>query len=192
MNKSKLFLSSLLLGAVLFTGCDDKEKIDEKVISIDRDKSSEFVSQSFKLVTHDGKNIQFKSTQQGFDFSEFKGKKAVLIDVFATWCQPCIEEIPVLKELKEKYKDDLEIVSVLFEKEKTPEEIAEFIKEHGINYPITIGDENFALAQALGDIQKVPEMFLFSKDGEFVEKFVGKTTLEEFEENIKIAIAKEE
>ena len=65
---------------------------------------------------------------------------------------------------------------------------ADFIKKYGINYPITMGEENFRLAKELGDIKRVPEMFLFSKDGKFVNKFVGETNKENLERFIKLAI----
>jgi len=186
----KCLVFSLLVLGVLFSGCDSKSTIDGNVLAKQKKEevNTNFEPQSFALITTDEKFISFTSTAQGLDFDEFKGKKAVLIDVFATWCPPCIEEIPTLKELKEKYKDQFEIVSVLFEKDKTKEEIEAFIKEHGINYPITMGEENFRLAKELGDIKKVPEMFLFSKDGRFVNKFVGKTPKEELEQYIKMAI----
>ena len=172
-----------------FTACDTKTTIDESVISTkSSQQSQEFVPKLYNLTTTDDKTISFKSTKEGFDFDEFKGKKAVLIDVFATWCPPCIEGIPMLKEIREKYKDNFEIVSVLFEKDKTKEEILEFIAKYEITYPITMGEENFKLAKELGDVQKVPEMFLFSKDGKFVKKFVGKIPQEELEKYIQIAI----
>ena len=190
MKKSLLLVGLIFLG-LLFGGCDTKSSIDESIIaksSSTEEKKVEFVSQSFTLITTDEKFISFRSTNEGLDFDEFKGKKAVLVDVFATWCPPCIEEIPVLKELKEKYKDQFEIVSVLFEKDKTKEEIQEFIAKYGINYPVTMGEENFKLAKELGDVKKIPEMFLFSKDGRFVNKFVGKTSKEDLEKYIKMAI----
>ena len=188
MRKSLVF--SLLVLGVLFGGCDSKSTIDGSVIAKTKKEevNTNFVPQSFALITTDEKFISFTSTTQGLDFDEFKGKKAILIDVFATWCPPCIEEIPVLKEVREKYKDNFEIVSVLFEQDKTKEEIVQFIAKHGITYPITMGEENFKLAKELGDIKKVPEMFLFSKDGKFVKKFVGKIPKEELEQYIKIAI----
>ena len=63
-----------------------------------------------------------------------------------------------------------------------------FQKEHGIEYPVTVGDENFKLAKQLGDVKKIPEMFLFTKEGRFVKKFVGKTSKESLEEYINLAI----
>ncbi len=187
----KNFLISLVVLGFLFGGCDNKTTIDESVIAkktVVKETNNTFVSQSFNLVTVDDKTISFKTTQIGIDFDNYKGQKAILIDVFATWCPPCIEELPILKEVKEKYKDKFEIVSVLFEKDKDKKEILDFISSNQINYPITIGEENFKLAKELGNVQKIPEMFLFSKDGKFIKKFIGKTSKEELEKYIQIAI----
>lgn len=188
----KSFLISLVFLGLVFSGCDNKSTIDESVIVKSTSQSSnsnaEFVSENFTLITSDEKFITIKSTIQGLDFNEYKGKKAVLVDVFATWCPPCIEELPILKELREKYKNDFEIVSVLFEKDKPKQEILDFIKKYEIEYPITVGDENFKLAKQLGDVKKIPEMFLFTKEGRFVKRFVGKTSKEDLEQYINLAI----
>lgn len=173
----------------LFTACDSGSAIDAKSLSktkIEAEKKG-FVSTSFVLLTTDEKFIGFKTSKDGLDFDEFKGKKAVIVDIFATWCPPCIETIPKLREIKDKYSDSLEIVSVLFQDEKTVEEMKEFIKEYQINYPITMGEENQKLADELG-VTKVPEMFLFSKSGKFIHKFVGNVPKEELEKYLKIAM----
>jgi thiol-disulfide isomerase/thioredoxin len=187
----KSFLIGLVVIGFLFSACDNKTTIDESVVvkSTSQDSNKkEFVSENFTLITTDEKLITLKSTEQGLDFEEFKGKKAILVDVFATWCPPCIEEIPILKELREKYKNDFEIVSVLFEKDKPKQEILDFIAKYQIEYPITVGEENFKLAKQLGDVKKIPEMFLFTKDGRFVKRFVGKTSKEDLEQYINLAI----
>ena len=185
----KNFLILMVIGFV-FLGCDSKPKIDGSIIAKTKMQASnaEFVSQAFNLTTTDDKTISFKTTQEGVDFTDYKGKKAILIDVFATWCPPCIEELPVLKEVREKNKDNFEIISVLFEQDKPKSEVLDFISKNNITYPVTIGDENFRLAKEFGDIKKVPEMFLFSKNGKFIKKFVGKIPKEELEQYIKIAI----
>ena len=187
----KSFLIGLVVIGFLFSACDNKTTIDESVVvkSTSQDSNKkEFVSENFTLITTDEKLIPLKSTEQGLDFEEFKGKKAILVDVFATWCPPCIEEIPILKELREKYKNDFEIVSVLFEKDKPKQEILDFITKYQIEYPITVGEENFKLAKQLGDVKKIPEMFLFTKEGRFVKRFVGKTSKEDLEQYINLAI----
>ena len=188
----KSLLIGLMVTGLLFSGCDNKTTIDESSIvkpgTHPKSAPVEFVSENFTLLTTDEKFITLKSTTEGLDFEEYKGKKAVLVDVFATWCPPCIEELPILKELREKYKNDFEIVSVLFEKDKPKQEILDFIKKYEIEYPVTVGEENFKLAKQLGDVKKIPEMFLFTKEGRFVKKFVGKTSKESLEEYINLAI----
>jgi len=185
----KVFFIGLVVISFIFTGCDNSSSIDSSVLAKVKIEQEDqpFEEKSFVLLTTDEKFISFNSTKEGLSFDEFKGQKAVLLDIFATWCPPCIESIPTLKEIKEKNKDSLEIVSVLFQDEKTVEEMKAFIKEYEINYPITMGEENQKIIEDL-NVQKVPEMFLFSKDGRFVHRFVGKASKEELEKYLKIAI----
>lgn len=189
---TKHIIASFLTLTFLFSGCESKSEIDENLVANVKNNTPEikkFISEEFNLTTTGGKNIKLKTREDGLDFKDYKGKKVILIDVFATWCPPCIKGIPVLKSLKEKYKDDFEIVSVLFEKDKEKEEILEFIEKYKINYPITMGEENFRFAKALGDVKKIPELFLYAKDGTFIKKFVGETKKEKFEKYIDIALA---
>lgn len=189
--KKRILLASIITTVFLFTGCDTKSEINENLVASSQNNEpvrEEFISKTFKLKTTDEKTIEFKSTPTGLDFKDYKNNKVVLLNVFATWCPPCIKELPALIDLQNRYKNDFQIVSILFEKDKTKKEILEFIKKYNINYPITMGEENFRLAKDMGDIQKVPEMFLFSKDGTFVKKFIGETKKETLEKYINIAL----
>lgn len=184
----KTFTIIFIFLGISFGGCDSKP-IDKSVISTTKKEQTniKFEPKLLTLITTDEKIINFKSTTNGFDFDDFKGKKAVLIDIFATWCPPCIEGLPNLVSLKDKYKNDFEIVSVLFQDDKTKEDMNKFIEEYKINYQITFGENNQKLADEL-NVKKVPEMFLFSKDGKFIRKFIGKVSKEELEKYINIAI----
>ena len=183
-----IFLISFVLLGLLFSGCGS-ETIDKSDITKTKKEETniKFESQPFTLISTNEKFISIQSTPNGLDFDEFKGKKAVLVDIFATWCPPCIESIPKLRDVKEKYKDNFEIVSVLFQDDKTAEEMKKFIEEYKINYTITMGGDNQKLADEF-NVKKIPEMFLFSKDGKFVKKFIGKVSQEELERYIKVAI----
>lgn len=192
---TKYYFAALITAVFLFTGCDSKSEFDESLVANAKNNNpiiKEFVSRTFKLTTTDGKIIELTTTKEGIDFKDYKSKKAILVDVFATWCPPCIKGIPVLKQLREKYKDDFEIVSVLFETQadKPKAEVLEFIEKYEITYPITIGDENFRFAKDLDDVQRIPELFLFSKDGKFVKKFLGESDIETYEKYLDIAIGK--
>ncbi|MGB5794116.1 TlpA family protein disulfide reductase [Poseidonibacter sp.] len=193
--KTKYLIASCLTALFLLTGCDSKSEIDESLVANSKNNKpvrEEFISKTFKLTTTDEKIVELKSTPTGLDFKDYKDKKVVLVNVFATWCPPCIKEIPTLIELQNKYSDDFEIISVLFESEedKPKKEVLEFIKKYNINYKITIGEENFKLAKNLGNVQKIPELFLFAKDGTFVKKFIGETSKQNFEKYIQIALEK--
>lgn len=193
--KTKYLIASCLTALFLLTGCDSKSEIDESLVANSNNNKpvrEEFVSKTFKLTTTDEKIIELKSTPTGLDFKDYKDKKVVLVNVFATWCPPCIKEIPTLIDLQNKYSEDFEIISVLFESEedKPKKEVLEFIKKYNINYKITLGEENFKLAKDLGNVQKIPELFLFAKDGTFVKKFIGETSKQNFEKYIKIALEK--
>ena len=191
--KTKYLLASALAALFLFAGCDSKSEIDESLIassSKNKKVGASYESKKFVLDSVNANNIEVSTKLNGLDFKDFKGKKVVLVDVFATWCPPCIEGIPVLKGLKEKYKDQFEIVSVLFEEGKTKEEITAFVKKHDITYPVAMGDTTMKFIKDLGDIQKVPELYLFTKDGTFSKKFVGETDKETFERYIDNALTK--
>lgn len=191
--KKKYLLAGVLSALFLFTGCDSKSEIDENLVATTKktkDTGSSFESKTYKLTTSDNKTIELNTTLTGIDFKDYKGKKLVLVDVFATWCPPCIKGIPDMNTLQEKYKDDFQIISVLFQDEKTPEEIQAFVKKHGITYPITVGEENVKFVKDLGEVARVPEYYLYSKDGTYIKKFVGETEKGIFERYIDNALKK--
>lgn len=189
--KKSFIIAGILSSLLLFTGCDTKSSLDESLVATstkDKKVGEHFDSKTFNLTTTDGKNIELKTTLTGIDFKDFKDKKVVLVDVFATWCPPCIKGIPDMNELKKKYDGQFEIVSILFEEDKTKEEIEAFVKKHDIQYPVTIGKENFRFAKELGEVNKVPEYYLYSKDGTYIKKFVGETDKGVFERYIDKAL----
>ncbi len=97
---------------------------------------------NFTLKTFDGK--------QDITLGEFKGKKVVLINFFATWCQPCYEETPSFVKVYEEYREKgVEFISVdVLEKEGTdvPKALGEYVKQFGVPWPVTIDGEDHEVA----------------------------------------------
>ena len=116
-----------------------------------------------------------------FKLSSLKGK-VVILDFWATWCPPCREEIPDFIALKNKYADKgLEIVGVALDN-GGEKDVAPFAKEQGINYITVIGDDK--ITQKYGGIRGIPTTFIIDTNGKIVEKHVGLTSREVFEESI--------
>lgn len=178
-----IYLSTIFM-ILVFSGCDSNEA---KTIVEDNKSFNELKAMSNKtytLVTTDGKKIVFKLEDDKLISEELKGK-SVLINIWATWCPPCKKEIPAFNKLYEKYSDKFEIIGVLFEKDKDPQELAAFMNELNMKFPVTVGEENFRIAKFFNDVKKVPESFLYDKDGNFIKKYIGEVDQNDLESYIK-------
>jgi thiol-disulfide isomerase/thioredoxin len=97
--------------------------------------------------------------------------KVVVLNFWATWCPPCRIEIPSLIELQKKYKDDgLLIVGVSLD-DAPVEEVKEFAKAVGMNYPIVMRSRE--LVSEYGGVPALPTTFLVNKEGRIVQKHEG-------------------
>jgi thiol-disulfide isomerase/thioredoxin len=96
--------------------------------------------------------------------------KVVLVNFWATWCPPCREEIPILIELSEKYKDDLLIIGISMD-DGPPGEVRQFARQAGINYPIVMHSRE--LVAEYGGVPALPTSYLVNKEGRVVQKHEG-------------------
>ena len=136
-----------------------------------------------------GKKLNLKFLEEGITFSQYKNK-VVILDVFTTWCPPCIKSIPHLIQLQKKYKKDIQIIGILMEENKKNSEVSDFIKKHNINYPITNCKENFTLADTWGGISGYPTIIIFDKNGTYFNHFNGAPPIEMLESDIKKVLKK--
>lgn len=117
--------------------------------------------------------------------SDLRGK-AVLLNFWATWCGPCKIETPWLVELQNQYgPQGLQIIGVEAG-DDDKEDIAKFVKEMGINYPVLFGKES--VGDAYGGIPALPETFFIGRDGKIVDKTLGLHGRAEIEDSIKKAL----
>ncbi len=166
-----------ILTIALFTGCGDKEKIEDNIIA--EPKKEEKIIPTFNLKTTSGKNIKIIATKEGWKFEGFENK-VILLNFFGTWCPPCIAEIPHLENIRAKLKNDFEILSIDVGPRSggvnSPEHMADFIKEHKITFPILTGTKTSELSDAVKDLNpngSIPFMILFNKQGQYVQYYIG-------------------
>jgi len=182
-----VFLYSIIF-ALFFIGCDSKpQKAQEVEVTVVKEKKEILKATNYTLTTTTGDKITFE-VSDGVLFSKELNGKMVLINFWASWCKPCLVEMPSFVELQEKYKDDFLIIGVLFEKEKDQQELLSFMKKYNVNFPVTVGKENFRLAKDFDDVQMIPESFLYNKEGFFVEKFIGEVKKSKLENYIKSSL----
>ena len=121
---------------------------------------------SGKLKTISLKNVE--GQEVNIDFND----ELLLLVFWATWCQPCIMEIPSLNAVNAKYKNKgLRVVSILTDNPGI-ENIRSLKKSFRVNYEVLLGDENLA---AQYGIVAFPTSFLVIKGGKLVDKMMGLT-----------------
>lgn len=182
MKISLLFTA--FVAAFLFMGCGDSN--EAKTIIEDNTTFEDLKIKSNKtytLKTTQGKSIVFDLESNVLKSKQLAGK-VVVLNFWATWCAPCIQEIPTFNTLYEKHKNNFELIGVLFEKNKNSEELAAFMEKYKVSFPVTVGAENFRLASYFDDIKMVPETYVFSKEGKLLKKFIGIVDEKEFEHYI--------
>ena len=110
----------------------------------------------------------------GFKLDDYKGK-VLLVNVWATYCGPCIDEIPKFVELQDKYKDKgFEVIGLNLHYEDTPQVIKDFGKELNVNYDLVKGDEKlFDEFVKVSKRPAIPQSFLIDREGKLLGVFVG-------------------
>lgn len=109
--------------------------------------------------------------------SAYRGKW-VLVNFWATWCPPCLQEIPDLVSLYNERKDkDLVVIGVALD--STRKSVEEFAAEQKITYPLVMG--NYKMAAKVGEVEALPTSYLFDPHGKVVSYQEGIVTRDAIE-----------
>ena len=193
-----LFALASLLSVNVFAQKPGSKSKGKKIASTksQTDKSQTNKSQVVKLPTDKSQAVTKPANDSGldFDFIDFKGKKRkfsefrgkyVLIDFWATWCKPCLADIPKLKELYEKYKDSgFEILGMDAETLTGDEEEVddpEFAKEQdarakqvvtmrGVTWTQANSASAVPVAKKILNVKALPTKILVDKDGKEIAR----------------------
>ncbi len=102
--------------------------------------------------------------------SDYRGK-VVVLDFWATYCPPCLEEIPHLNELQNKYVD-LQVVGLHIGGEEDNLRVPKFVEKLKINYILAHPEDELTNA-LIGENNSIPQTFVFDRNGKLLKKFVG-------------------
>jgi len=129
------------------------------------------------LLVSQAEAFQFEDTQGKIHtLADYKGRW-VVINFWATWCPPCLEEIPDLISLYENRKDVM-VIGVAMEF-SDPEIVMKFVKAMSISYPTILGSRQ--IASQLDDISMLPSTYFFDPDGRPAARKLGIVTRESIE-----------
>lgn len=104
-----------------------------------------------------------------FHLAEHMGKKAILLDFWATFCQPCQAEFPHLRRIYDDYKDQgFLVVAVSMDGPETIAEVPSFVSRNGIQFPVVL-DEDSRIAALYNPRKSAPLTILIDREGRIVK-----------------------
>lgn len=163
MMKSSLLISALALSCALVTACNNGEQAGPN----NPGKAEDGEKHPLKGLPGPEFSRDIVANGKGkAALSSYKGK-VVIVDFWATWCEPCKKSFPKLQDLYTKYKGQLEIVAISEDEENAG--LKDFADSHGgAKFPIVF-DEGKSIAGKWHP-DKMPSTFVVDKSG--VVKFV--------------------
>jgi len=153
MNKVPGAILLIILALVLLlTGCPaDSESSGARVGEPAPD---------FQFQNLDGQNISL---------SDLRGEP-VLINFWATWCRPCVLEMPYLQEIYEEWSD-AGLILLAINMGESPAQVEDFMRNYNLSLPVMLDTKRF-VAQ-MYNITGIPTTFFIDKDGIIQEKIIG-------------------
>lgn len=127
-------------------------------------------------------------TLKGTDDASYSGggarEKALIVNFWASWCEPCREEAPMLSRLAEKYAADLDVYGVNVTKYDKEEEARAFVKEFKLSYPVLFDRKGEVFEKAYKG-KVFPTNVLIDRNGVIREIMLGAPDLETLDKKIR-------
>lgn len=182
MKKLTILSATLLSSALILSACsstsDKKEEPNKQTATSSTSENKAIQAFDFTAMDKDGKTVKL---------SDFKGKK-VYINMWASWCGPCMREIPELEKTYQKLKDNKDIVFLSMTspndsefKNQSPQDkgkdvILNKAKELGVTYPVLFDvNDRFIINYA---IRSFPTHIFINSDGTIGNRIAGGVTEE--------------
>ena len=189
MKKLTILSATLLSSALILSACsstsEKKEETNKQTATSSSNENKAIQAYDFTAMDKDGKTVKL---------SDFKGKK-VYINMWASWCGPCMREIPELEKTYQKLKDNKDIVFLSMTspndsefknqspQDKGKEVILNKAKELGVTYPVLFDvNDRFIINYA---IRSFPTHIFINSDGTIGNRIAGAVTEESLTKEIE-------
>lgn len=174
-NKKIILAMGLLLMSSSIIGCQNNEdKLIEDVKSLETSKEPTYDTEK----TPDFENIEFENEtldEKEFSSDEFKDFDLTIVNIWGTWCSPCVAELPELQKIYEEYEGmGVNVVGIVTDtkidgkKDNDTIALAKKIAEKTkVKYPLTIPDDG-EFSDNLNYLQAYPTTIFVDKNGKIV------------------------
>lgn len=164
----------------------DIQNQKKEAITENKNTTSDNPSSNVKLFKIDGveksnankiaPNLTWVENGKSTSLKDLKGN-VVLLNLWATWCQPCIKEMPDLSKISEELKDkDFKMIGLNVFQQEGSKKVEDFLRTNPVSYIILDGNQEVvdALGEADGKgIDAVPTTFIINKEGKIAETIIG-------------------
>jgi len=171
---------------------DTRFKVEKKAPM--QQKRTESISLSDTFSLYDFKNTHYTVTvaNQKVTFKE-NTKAITLITFFATWCPPCVGEIPYLNDLQKKYKKDVLVSGILVHDDIKKPALQSFLAQYNVKYFISNSTHNNDFASLVAKTLHLPHNFnipltVMYVEGEYFTHYEGCVPVEMIEYDIQEAL----
>lgn len=180
MHKKTILIILLVLMLALITGCNKGEN--------PQNTQQQQQPGSTRVASKGGEYVPFTIPELSggtINLADYEGK-VLFLNFWATYCGPCKMEIPSFVKLVDKYgKDGFAIVGISLDRNVPKENLLQFGKRYGVNYPMAWIGDNPGIMQQYRGITAIPTTYVIDRDGIIQDVIVGALPESEFESIIK-------
>ena len=128
-------------------------------------------------VQSESKTLQFAEFESGDarTLKQYEGK-IVVLNFWATWCKPCLEEMPLLDSIQKRYGEKgVQVIAVSVDQKETQSQIKPFLEKFGIHLPVWLGGTTEQMEE-LGLGRALPATAIMDRTGNVVGRIIGEAT----------------
>lgn len=179
---------ALLAAALMLSACGDKTPAPAPVAGPEAAapvaSAEPAATPAVRDVTADYPSLKMPTVDGGsYDLAAHRGQW-VVVNFWATWCSPCLKEMPELSALH-AMREHVKVVGLAYD-DIEPAELKAFMKQHPVAYPVVQVD-TFAPPADFATPRGLPTTYLIAPDGKVAKQFLGPVTAREIETAITAA-----
>lgn len=113
-------------------------------------------------------NLKISGLGKSLSLADFEGK-VIVLNFWATWCPPCVSEMPHFVAISNAYPKDVVVIGISLDDDIAP--VVSFLQKHNITYPVGMMNDGFS--ETFGNLPDIPATFILDRNRHLVKRVVG-------------------